>query len=379
MENKNQRFVESLLFSAISQIESDLNVKSVLFKQMFDLINNNNNNNDSNVISIDFKDKLLIEKYESMTDFYENCFNEHFNSQESNEQINNRKKCQSESTYDVSPSIRKDYDLVMGYANSERYEVAIPLCKQTLNKCQHWSEDEYRLSQLLAQMNYKCRKYAESEPHLRRALDIRQRSFGPNDRTCIEIKTKLSIVSFEEKRYQNSELFAKQLLNAIHENESDGNQELCIWELAEELQKYGIKDYSLVSVNNEHKFWYQIYDKYPNISRVLKNLSQIYEMNGKPIAAEVIRDVSSQLRQDMYGLNDDCPQKVYSQTKQQLMRRKTFPLIITDSIGCQTDDELRKDQKFVQKLPNVEIHNKNSLFRKKLMNALGIKNVLNEY
>ena len=102
-------------------------------------------------------------------------------------------------------------------------------------------------------------------------------------------------------------------------------------------------------------------------------------MNGKPIAADVINDMTSELKQDLFGLNDNFPQRADNQSKNQLIRRNTIPLITTDnnnnnnSIGCQTDGNDLKSEVIVSKQrKNGEILKEKYLVKKKLMKALGI-------
>ena len=370
MKAKNRQLFESLLYSAISQIETDSSVKQILIEQVFELITKNNNNNGFDVKSDFFSDKSLVEKYESITPFYEKCFDNCFNARVKTPERRNSEPPSAETALDVSPNIKRDFDLILEYAVNGRYDVAIPLCKHTLCKSagQRTKGDEYQLSNTLGDMYFKRKQHLECESYLRRALDIRQQICGSNDKTCIEIKSKLSIALFEQKRYKESELLSKEVLSAIHHNECKDIQQSSVWELAEDLQENKEKDYSLVSKNKEHRNWYLIYDKYPMVCRLFAILIKLYRKNKKEIAAEVLSDVSAQLRQDLYATEDNVGHEI-KYTVNGSVRRNTFPLIFTDSIACQTDHSSDNKVKVEQK--SEPVVNKNSLFKTKILSALG--------
>ncbi|CAG2108051.1 unnamed protein product [Medioppia subpectinata] len=378
---------ESLLYSAISQLDTDLTAKKSLIRQIYGLIDDHHNNNDYNAakngpnsghnvghrLNSADNSESLIAKYESMNTIYEKCFLKHFNN-DLTPHISPHRGVRMGTTPPPTPptppsppppapDLSAIVELVIDYATKGQYNVAIPLCKEALTGVQHRvvmegegaegegsttdKEDACLLTEILGLMHLDRQEYTESEPYLRQALDARHRACGSHDRHVIKLKTHLSHVLFKQQRYKESELMAKQVLTAIYDNETTGGvdgdhrvtsiyDKSCVWEMAEELEVFGAKDYSLVSEGDEHRRWHHMLDQYADTRRLLHNLSSIYAQNDKTVAAEVIADVIQDLQQDIYEINQDFYPKIKRHIRRSSVRHSP-PGAVTLSTGCQTD------------------------------------------
>ncbi|UMM35779.1 hypothetical protein L5515_008247 [Caenorhabditis briggsae] len=204
--------------------------------------------------------------------------------------------------YEIPARLRTIHNLVIQYASEGRYEVAVPLCKQSLedleNTIGHAHPDVATMLNILAlvyrdQNKYKeaanllnealsirnddphvakqlnnlallCQnqgKYDETEKYYKRALEIYESKLGPNQPEVTKTKNNLSSAYLKQGKYKEAEDLYKQILNQAHEKE------------------YG-------QVSRDNKTICQI------VASALKKLGDLYRRQGKYEAAETLEDVA---------------------------------------------------------------------------------------
>jgi tetratricopeptide (TPR) repeat protein len=371
----NKELFETLLYSTISVVTKNSEEKKVLIDQIYNLLGNKFEQLSNS--AIDFSDESLIKKYDSMSALYQNYYKSSMNeesdgnvSEESDEFLN--------SGYEISSQLKTLHNMVIDYASQGRYEVAIPLCKQTLEDIkktnEHNKSDVANISEMLGVIYLDQNDYNEAENYLKEALTIKEKVFGYNYKSVILTKNNLANAYFQQNRYQESERLYKQVLDTVHENEIgfiNGENE-CIWELAEELQKLGNKNSFLVS--NEYREWHKFFNKYPTLSITLQNLGAIYRRKSMTIAAEILEETALKTK----SMSKNSENTFYSRIgyrERRLSngyRRESFG-VIKDSIGIQTEDAINQTDNLDLEESDDLIDKNEPNFRFKLMKSLGIE------
>jgi len=123
-------------------------------------------------------------------------------------------------SFDVPPRLRTLHNLVLQYASQNRYEVAIPLCKQALEDLEKTHgrnhPDVATMLNILALVYKDQNRYKEAASLLNDALQIREKMLGPDHSLVAATLNNLAVLYGKRHKYAEAEPLCRRAL-AIRE------------------------------------------------------------------------------------------------------------------------------------------------------------------
>lgn len=211
--------------------------------------------------------------------------------------------------YEIPARLQTINNLVFQYAAQGRYEVAVPVCKQTLEDLEKTGGREHpdyaTMLNTLALVYKDQKKYEEATALLNQALVIRETFFGENDTSVAATLNNIAILFGKCGKFEDAEPFCKRALEirekTLGENHSDVAMQLN--NLALICQRQGKHE----EVEQYHKRALEIYEKNlgahdPNVIKTMNYLSSAYLKQGKyKEAEELYKHILTQAHEKEFG------------------------------------------------------------------------------
>uniref|UniRef100_A0A7E4W6K1 Kinesin light chain n=1 Tax=Panagrellus redivivus TaxID=6233 RepID=A0A7E4W6K1_PANRE len=211
--------------------------------------------------------------------------------------------------YEIPHRLRTLHNLVIQYASSGRYEVAVPLCRQALEDLEknhgHDHPDVATMLNILALVYRDQNKYKEAANLLNEALSIREKCFGEDHPAVAATLNNLAVLHGKRGKYKDAEPLCKRALKiretVLGPEHPDVAKQLN--NLALLCQNQGKYD----EVEQYYKRSLDIYMKVlgpddPNVAKTKNNLSSAYLKQGKYKEAEALyKEILNRAHENAFG------------------------------------------------------------------------------
>ncbi|EDV20284.1 Kinesin light chain [Trichoplax sp. H2] len=214
--------------------------------------------------------------------------------------------------YEIPNRLKTLHNLVLQYTAQGRYEVAIPLCKQTLEDLEktsgHDHPDVATLLNILALVYRDQHKYDEASELLEDSLRIREKTLGADHPAVAVTLNNLAVLYGKLGKYKGAEQLCKRALE-IREKVLGMNHP----DVAKQLNNLALICQNLGKYDEVE--WYykralEIYQKQlgpddPNVAKTKNNLASSYLKQGKYKAAEMLyKQVLTRAQEREFGTGD---------------------------------------------------------------------------
>ncbi|KAI0979175.1 hypothetical protein GJ496_006510 [Pomphorhynchus laevis] len=117
---------------------------------------------------------------------------------------------------EITPKLKTLHNLVIHYASQHRYDVAVPLCRQTLEDLEKTTgrnhPDVATMLNILALVYRDQNKYQEASQLLKEALSIREQVLGPDNPAIAATLNNLSVIQGRRGKYKEAESLCNRAL-----------------------------------------------------------------------------------------------------------------------------------------------------------------------
>ncbi|CAF1362823.1 unnamed protein product [Rotaria sp. Silwood1] len=194
-------------------------------------------------------------------------------------------------------------NLAVLYGKCNKFNKAVPLCQHALEirqKCLGTSHPD--VAKQLNNLALLCQnqgRYDEVESYYKRAIDIYTKSLGPDHPNVVNTKSNLASAYLKQQKYKEAEEIYQNILTQALEREFS-NKTSAVSQQQPETQKSQQSNSGTTGGNyNAQGGWYKtILTNQSTITTVLKNLSLLYQRQGKYEAADTLEKCAAKARKD---------------------------------------------------------------------------------
>uniref|UniRef100_A0A3P8V5M0 Kinesin light chain n=1 Tax=Cynoglossus semilaevis TaxID=244447 RepID=A0A3P8V5M0_CYNSE len=289
--------------------------------------------------------------------------------------------------YEIPARLRTLHNLVIQYASQGRYEVAVPLCKQTLEDLKkasgHTHPDVATMLNILALLYRDQNKYKEAASLLNDALAIREKTLGLDHPAVAATLNNLSVLYGKRGKYKEAEPLCKRALEIREKVFGVDHPDVAkqLNNLALLCQNQG--KYQEVEQHYEralHIYQSKLGPDDANVAKTKNNLASCYLKQGKYRQAEALyQEILTRAHEKEFGSvqGDGCPSWSWSGGDDGSCRPDGFNNLRRSSSFTKLRDSIRRSsEKLVRKLKGVganDSHPRNAgLKRAKSLNMLNV-------